>query len=285
MLKIIEKTKLWFAISIIFIIIGFVNFAARGLNYGIEFTGGSLVTLKIEKEFKIEDVRNIAVKYDSEAIVQPVEEDEVTIRSNNLTDEQIPQMVSEIKDKYQLKESPLVTSDRIEPSIGKEFRKSAIISMIVAAALMLLYITVRFEFKFGASAIVALMHDVLVTISIYSILQIPLNSSFIAAILTILGYSINDTIVVFDRVRENKKMGRYKDYATLTNASITQTMSRSINTVLTTLFTITSIYILGVSAIKEFALPIIIGILSGTYSSIFIASPLWVLLKKNEKYA
>lgn len=285
MLKIIEKTKIWFAISIIFIIIGLVNFAFRGLNYGIEFTGGSLVTLKIDKEFKIEDVRDIAVKYDSKAIVQAVDKNEVTVRSNNLTDEQIPKMVSDIKDKYKLKDSPLVTSDRIEPSIGNEFRKSAIISMIVAAALMLVYITVRFEFKFGVSAIAALIHDVLVTISIYAILQITLNSSFIAAILTILGYSINDTIVVFDRIRENKKMGRFKDYATLANASITQTMSRSINTVLTTLFTITAIYIMGVSAIKEFALPIIIGILSGTYSSIFIASPLWVLLKKNEKYA
>lgn len=285
MLKIIEKTKLWFAISIIVILIGIINCAARGLNFGIDFTGGSVITVKIDAKYNIEDVRNIAVKYDSGAIVQAVEGNEITIRGNSFTDVQISQMVSELKDKYQLKDNPLLSSDRIGPSIGNELRKSAIISMLVAAALMLVYITIRFEFKSGLSAIAALIHDVLITISVYAILQIPLNSSFIAAILTILGYSINDTIVVFDRIRENKKLGRYKDYTTLANASITQTMSRSINTVLTTLFTITAIYILGVPAIKEFALPIIIGILSGTYSSIFIASPLWVLLKKNEKYA
>lgn len=285
MLKIIEKTKLWFTISLIIITIGMVTLAIRGLNVGIDFAGGTVVTIQIGKDFNVEDVRKIAEKYDKQAQVQEIQGNEVTIRGKEIEDAEVKQMFNEVKEKYQLKEDALRDSTRQGPSISKELKRNSIISMLVAAALMLVYITFRFEYKSGVSAIAALVHDVLVTVSVYALLNIPVNSSFIAALLTILGYSINDTIVVFDRIRENKKLGRYKDYTTLANASITQTMSRSINTVLTTLFTITAVYILGVPSIKEFALPLIIGILSGTYSSIFIASPLWVLWKKKEKYA
>lgn len=285
MLKIIEKTKLWFAISLIIITIGMVTLAIRGLNVGIDFAGGTVVTIKIGKDFNVEDVRKIAEKYDKQAQVQEVQGDEVTIRGKEIEDAEVKQMFNEVKEKYQLKEDAMRDSARQGPSVSKELKRNSVLAMLVAAALMLVYITFRFEYKSGVSAIVALLHDVLVTVSVYALLNIPVNSSFIAALLTILGYSINDTIVVFDRIRENKKLGRYKDYGTLANASITQTMSRSINTVLTTLFTITAVYILGVPSIKEFALPLIIGILSGTYSSIFIASPLWVLWKKKEKYA
>ncbi len=285
MLKIVEKTKLWFAISLIIITIGMVTLAIRGLNVGIDFAGGTVVTIQIGKDFNVEDVRKIAEKYDKQAQVQEIQGNEVTIRGKEIEDAEVKQMFNEVKEKYQLKEDAMRDSARQGPSVSKELKRNSVLAMLVAAALMLVYITFRFEYKSGVSAIVALLHDVLITVSVYALLNIPVNSSFIAALLTILGYSINDTIVVFDRIRENKKLGRYKDYGTLANASITQTMSRSINTVLTTLFTITAVYILGVPSIKEFALPLIIGILSGTYSSIFIASPLWVLWKKKEKYA
>ena len=158
------------------------------------------------------------------------------------------------------------------------------VSLAVAAVGMLLYITYRFEFKFGVAATAALLHDVLVVLAVYAIMQIPINTSFIAAMLTIVGYSINATIVIFDRIRENRGlMKKGTSLAELVNVSITQTMARSVNTSLTTLFTIGMIYLMGVSAIKEFALPLIVGIIAGTYSSVLIAGPLWAVWKSKEK--
>jgi preprotein translocase subunit SecF len=283
MLRIIEKTKILFTISAILIAIGMGAWIIKGLNFGIDFVGGTVVNIKIGKDFNVEDVRKIAEKYDSQAQVQKVEGNEVTIRSNKLNNDQIPQLFKDIKDKYGLDDKALRSTDTIGPSVGKELREKAILSSIVAIIGILIYVTFRFEFISGMSAIIALIHDLLITISVYTVFQVPVNSSFIAAVLTILGYSINDTIVVFDRIRENKKLGKYRDYVTLANASITQTLARSINTVLTTLFTITAIYILGVPSIKEFAFPLIIGIISGAYSSIFIASPVWVLWMNKAK--
>lgn len=284
MLKIVERKWLWFGISIALILIGIVGFAINGLNLGIDFKGGTMVSIGIGKEYNIEDVRTIVSKYDPQAQVQAITEgNQVSIRSNSLSDTQVSEMFNEIKTKYQLEDSALISTDRIGPSVGNELKKSAFIASIVAVIGILLYVTFRFEFKSGLAAVAALVHDVLITASVYAVFQVPVNNSFIAAILTILGYSINDTIVVFDRIRENKRLGRYSDTTTLINASITQTMARSINTVLTTLFTITAIYVIGVPAVKEFAFPLIIGIISGCYSSIFIASPLWGMFINKDK--
>lgn len=286
MLKIIEKWKIWFGISLIIIVIGMGSWLVKGLNYGIDFKGGTIVTIKIGKEFNVEDVRKIAAKYDPKADAREVLEGyEVEISSDSLNDDQIAQLFKDVKEKYQLNDAALISTERIGPSIGKELRQKAIISSLIATLGILIYTTLRFEFKSGVAAVIALIHDLLVMVTVYSVLQIPVNSSFIAAMLTILGYSINDTIVVFDRIRENRKIGKYKDFTTLADASITQTMARSINTVLTTLITITAVYIFGVTSIKDFALPLIIGIISGCYSSIFIASPIWVLWEKKGKIA
>jgi preprotein translocase subunit SecF len=284
MLKIVEKSKIWFAISTVIIIIGLFALATKGLNLGIDFKGGTVVDIKIGKQFNVEDVRQIATKYDQGAQVQQVESDEVTIRSNSLTDEQIPQLFGDLKAKYGLNDDALRSTERIGPSIGQELRKNALISTLLALVGMLIYITVRFEFKFGMSAMIKLVHDLLITVAVYAVFQIPVNSSFIAALLTILGYSINDAIVVFDRIRENKKLHKYNDYVTLVNGSLTQTMARSINTGMAVIFALTCLYIFGVSAVREFALPILIGIISGLYSSIFIASPLWVIFAKKQKF-
>lgn len=286
MFKIVERWKLWFSISLIIIIIGVGTWLIKDLNYGIDFKGGTVVTIRIGKDFNVEDIRKIAAKYDPKASAREIlEGKKVEISSKDFTDDQIAQLFNEIKAKYQLDDTAREATKRIGPSIGKELRQKAITSSLVATLGILIYTSFRFELKSGVAAIIALLHDLLVMVSVYAVLQIPVNSSFIAAMLTILGYSINDTIVIFDRIRENRRLGKYKSFAITADASITQTLSRSINTVLTTLFTITAVYIFGVPSIKDFALPLIVGIISGCYSSIFIASPIWVLLEKRGKIA
>lgn len=285
MLKIIEKTKIWFTLSLIIIFIGLGFLGTKGLNYGIDFKGGTLVTIQMGSDFnqkQKEQVDKIIKKYDPNATSNIANKTQIDIKSNSLTSDNISKMFSEVQKKYKLKDKDLVSQSNVGPSIGKELKNKAVKSCIIAAIAMLIYIGVRFEFKFGVAAIVALLHDVLITIGVYAVFQIPVNSPFIAAMLTILGYSINDTIVIFDRIRENNKKLRGKSIEELTNTSINQTITRSINTVVTTLFTIASVYIF-VPAVRDFAFPLIIGIVSGAYSSIFIASPVWVLLKKKKK--
>ena len=283
-LKIYENRKVFYGISIVLIMIGMISWAVKGLNYGTEFRGGTLIDIKINADYNIEDIREIANKYDDKADARAVEGKEVNITSSTLKPTEINRLVADIKAKYPKAE--LMESNNIGPSVGKELRQKALISSIAAVIGILIYITLRFELKSGLAAIVALAHDVLITVGVYAVFQVPVNSSFIAAILTILGYSINDTIVVFDRIRENKSYGRYKNNpGMLIDASITQTMARSINTMMTTLFTITAVYVLGVPSVKEFAFPLIIGIISGGYSSIFIASPLWVTCEGKKKFA
>lgn len=283
-LKIVENTKIWFTLSGIIIAIGIIAFAHfGGLNQGIDFKGGTMIEMSIGQKFQIEDVRKIAIKYDKDFIVQEVQGNQISMRSSILTDAAQAKLVKEIEEKYKLTGKALISSQRIGGTIGKELRQSSLISAILSILAILLFVTIRFEYRSGVSAVVALVHDLLITLSVYAVIQIPINSSFIAAILTILGYSMSDTIVVFDRIRENRKLGKHKDYGDLVNTSITQTLTRSINTVLTVLITITSLYIFGVQAVRDFALPLIIGIVSGCYSSIFIASPLWVIWMKSEK--
>lgn len=285
-LKIIEKTKIWFGISLAIMLLGLVFIVKDGLNYGIDFKGGTLVQINMNKEFDKNEVEKILKKYTNDYTTNEARDDndnvQLEIRSNSLKDEQIKPMFNEIKDKYKLKDVDLLVQRRIGPSVGKELRQKAILSLLIANAAMFIYVGFRFEFKFALSAILALVHDILITVSIYAIFQIPLNSSFIAAVLTIVGYSINDTIVVFDRIRENSKRNRKASEVEIANISITQTMSRSINTSLTTLFTIASVYIF-VPSVREFALPLLLGIICGAYSSIFIASPLWTIFKRKGK--
>lgn len=282
MLKIIEKTKLWFSASLIVILIGMGFIATKGLNFGIDFKGGTQLVIEMGKDFQKPEVDEIIKKYDTSALTNKIENTKIEIKSNSLTDENSKKMLEELKQKYNLNEKFIESQDYIGSSIGKESTNKAYIALLVAVAFMLLYVGLRFEFKFGAAAILALVHDVLITLSVYAIFQIPVNSPFIAAILTIIGYSINDTIVIFDRIRENQKNMRRKSIEEVANISITQTMRRSINTSLTTLITIVCVYIF-VPTVRDFSFPLIIGIATGTYSSIFIASPIWVLLKKKNK--
>ncbi|MEA4963513.1 protein translocase subunit SecF [Lutispora sp.] len=284
--KFVENKKIWFSISIIIIAIGLIfTFINGGLNFGIDFTGGATIQAKIGKTFEVSEIRAIMDKYDKEATVTYAGEarDEVVIRTKlALDDANRKAILDSFIEKYGITTGN-INFETIGPAIGNELKKQALWALVLANIGILIYISFRFEWKFGLAAVIALIHDVIMMIVLYGVTRIPVNSSFIAAILTIVGYSINNTIVIFDRVRENLKNVKKIDDVQLVNESISQTLSRSVNTSLTTLLTVLALYILGVPAIKDFALPLIAGILAGTYSSIFISGPLWIILKGNSK--
>ena len=262
-LHIAEKKKIWFAIVAVCMIVSIGSICIRCLNYGIDFVGGTIITMDLHTKFDTTETRTITDKYDKYA--------EITYAGDGQT--QI--VISTQKD--------LSTVDTVTPTVGSEMTKNAIIAVAIAIVLMLIYIWLRFELFFGISAVLALVFDMVNLIGFYSLFQIQVNTPFIAAILTILGYSINDTIVVFDRIRENQRMGLYTlDKNMLVNVSVTQTIKRSIYTVVTTLLAIVSLYIFGVTEIQNFALPLIVGIISGCYSSIWVASPIWLVLQEKK---
>ncbi|SNS33877.1 protein translocase subunit secF [Anaerovirgula multivorans] len=284
-MKIIENKTKWFSISAIIIVLGLVLAIINGMNFGIDFTGGSLMEIELHQQIEVAEIREIINQYDTNANISLLGPDRtiVQIRTINDFDSQVrAEIFNQFKEKYDLPENEPLRAEQFGPAIGKEIQNRAFLSMIISAIGMLIYITFRFELRFGLAAIAALLHDILVVVAVYSIFRIPVNSPFVAAMLTILGYSINDTIVVFDRIRENLKTMKKSNFAQVANDSITQTITRSINTSLTTLVTIVALYILGVEQIREFALPLIAGVLSGTYSSIFIAAPVWVMLKEKQ---
>ena len=282
MIKIIEHKKIWFSISIIIIVIGFLFVSIRGLNIGIDFQGGTEITMNFGHEFNKADVDNIIYKYNPDAITTTANNGtELDIKATNFSTEKTNEMIKEIESTFNLSSDALVSQNEIGPSIGQQLTKGAIIALSIAVICMLIYVAIRFEFAYGISAIIALAHDALITISIYAIFNIPVNTPFIAAILTVIGYSVNDTIVIFDRIRENRNKMNGESFDSIANKSLSQTMSRSINTTLTTLTTIVAMYIF-VPSIRDFAFPLIIGIVSGGCSSIFIATPVWCVIKNRK---
>ncbi len=290
-MKVIERTKIWYTISIAIILVGAAFLIFRGMNFDIEFAGGTMVQIDIGQEFDARsDIEPIVreITGDTNPQVQKVSgtggATQVSIKVKEITTEQIDQLYTAIAEKYGLDtvdNANLVSHSSISPTVSGEMQKTAVIATSVAALLMLLYITFRFkDWRFGLSSIIALLHDVLIVMAMYAIFQIPVNNTFIAAILTIVGYSINNTIVVFDRIRENTRLYRQDQLNQLCDDSIMQTLSRSINTSLTTIVMVLVLFILGVQSVRWFAFPLLVGFLAGTYSSIFIASPTWVLLKR-----
>jgi preprotein translocase SecF subunit len=207
-----------------------------------------------------------------------VDNTQIEVRSQSLSTETIDELVEQIQEKYSLKEDSIITLDEIGASIGRELTEGGVKAVVIAAALMLVYISFRFKKNYGFAAILALVHDIFFLIAIYAVARISVNTPFIAAVLTILGYSINDTIVVFDRVRENKKLHPGLSNKEIINLSLSESFSRSVGTLLTTLFTILSVAIF-VPQIRDFALPISIGVMVGGLSTFFVASPFWISLE------
>lgn len=283
-MDIIKNKKIFAFFSLSIIIVGLLMFFIKGLNYGIDFTGGTLVQINAGRFISVDEMKEIIDEYDKNASIlhAGAEKHELIVKSTlDFSNDTINNIIDEITEKYNIDKNNF-QSEKFGPFMGREIRNKAFLSIVIAAILMLVYITWRFEFYSGVAAIVALVHDVLIMLAVYSILRIPVNSSFIAAILTVLGYSINDTIVIFDRIRENTKLYPKESVNDLINNSIKQSLRRTINTSLTTLFAVLVLYVLGVEDVKVLALPLILGIIAGTYSSIFIASPLWYNLKERK---
>ncbi len=282
MFNIVTHRKIFFAISIIILLIGAVCFAINGLNTDIDFTGGTAIYVDLGTAYDEAAVRECvdAVEGVTVSSVQKTDDNGALVKTTAIDSELRTKVTDALKAKFE--NSTVMSVDNVSASVGQELWSNAALSICIAAILMLIYITFRFEVLSGISAILALIHDMLMMIAIYAIFRFPVNTSFIAAILTILGYSINATIVIFDRIRENTRFLKKETFGDVVNKSIWQSMGRSINTSVTTLLTIVMVYILGVPSIKDFALPLIIGIVAGTYSSIFIAGQFWVLFKGNK---
>lgn len=278
-MDIVGKSKLWYTIASIIIIIGLLFTVFRGLNFGIDFQGGSLLEFSFEQHVSNEDIRKVlsGLDFAQEAVIQQSEEEGiqgVLIRTKELTPQEIMEIETALKEEYPSTET--LRTDMVGPTIGKELRVNAILALLIASIAIIIYISFRFEFRFAIVAIIALLHDVLVTIGLFAILGKEVNTPFVAALLTIIGYSINDTIVIFDRIRENLKLMPRKPFEEQANTSIVETLPRTINTSITTLTVVLAIYIFGGASIKTFMLALFIGMFAGTYSSIFIASPLLV---------
>ena len=292
----IGKRAVFFAISGILIAAGLISMGihkaseGRTLNFGLDFMGGTSTTADFGKDMTIEEIESDVIPYiekiTGDADVQATKVEgttQITIKTRTLDLDERQAMQDTMVNDLGVDEST-ITSQSISSTISGEMRTDAIKAVIVACIFMLLYIWFRFkDIRFATSAILALVHDVFVVLTVYAVLRISVGNTFIACMLTIIGYSVNDTIVIFDRIRENLagKVGKLKaeDLKEVANRSLTQTLSRSINTSITTFIMVVMLYILGVSSIREFALPLMAGLVCGAYSSICIATELWYVMK------
>ena len=288
MYKIIGKRRSFFVVSLVIIVLGLISLATRGLNLGIDFTSGTLVQLEFEESItasEIEEVlgtsevANLGVERYS---VRTGEDGRIAfIRTDSLTpfaqNEMVNILRAEIGDLREL------SIDKVDPVIGGELVRRALIAVVIASLAVLAYVAFRFEYRFGVSAVAALVHDVLIVLSIFSITQVEINSPFVAAILTVVGYSVNDTIVIFDRIRENLRRTKTKSFEELVDISINQTLVRTLYTSVTTLVVVLSLHLFGAEAIRDLTLAFLIGVLVGTYSSIFVASSIWVEWREKDR--
>lgn len=277
----LKGTKYWRIIAASVLAIGIIFTATKGLNMGLDFTGGTRLVMEIGSDFDKEVVDTIVKSNDTNAITQKVDGTQIEVRSQKLTTESISPLVKEIQAKYTLTNDSIIKLDEIGASVGKELTVNGFKAVIIAVIFILAYVSLRFKKNYGIATIVALIHDILLTLAVFAIFSVPINTPFIAAMLTILGYSINDTIVIFDRVRENLKLHPGLSSRELITLSLNQSFMRSVGTLATTLFTIVSVVIF-VPQIRDFAVPISIGVFLGGISSIFIACPLWISLEKRK---
>ena len=286
-----SKRKIFFTISAILIVLSILSLFVRGLNFGIDFTGGTTIQFDLNETkytAKVEDqIRDIVKDYvkKGDITIQRTGETGVSVKTVELTNEQSEKLIEAIKKEFNLEQKHILANDKVSGSVSGRLIADSLKAIALAIVLMLLYITWRFDFQSGTSAVVALAHDVIIMLGFYSIFQLNVSTSFIAAILTIVGYSINATIIVFDRVRENIRFMKKATPDEIADEAISNSYYRAINSSVTTLLTIGVLYVMGVDSIKEFALPIIVGLVAGTYSSLFIAGPFWAWWKNGKKKA
>ncbi|MCX8130226.1 MAG: protein translocase subunit SecF [Clostridia bacterium] len=300
MIDFYSKRKYFFVFSILLMLSGLAGILINGLQLDIQFQGGTLLQIEMSDEkYETADIETtlgkaIGKKFTAQKM-QTYNPDDAKKKINmlqlrlskedTLTGEQMNQVVDILKKDYKVKQDAQMQIQSVAPFIGEEMLRKGVLAAVIASILIVIYVWWRFSVISGLSAAVfanlALLHDGLVMFAVYTIFKLPLNESFLAAVLTILGFSINDTIVIYDRIRENTKMLRKLPYSQLVNTSVTQTMARSINTTVTVMISVVTLYIFAsinnIQSVKEFSFPLIVGLLSGTYSTIFIASPLWAM--------
>ncbi len=278
----IKLRKIWYTLSIVILIPCIISLFMQSLNQGIDFTGGTLLDLKFSNPATIEQVRGVLNEFELEgASIQQSSEDSFLIRTRELNEEESQGLISKLNS--ELSEVTVLRDERVGPVMGRELIMKAFQALALATVLILIYVAWRFEFKQGIAAIIAVLHDVVIVVGVFSILQFEVDSSFVAAVLTIVGFSLMDTIIIFDRTRENihlKKKG--EALGDIVNRSLWQTMSRSINTTLAIVILLLALLVFGGVTVRHMVLALMIGIISGAYSSIFIAAPLWYDFKSLE---
>lgn len=275
--------KFFYIFSAVVIIASLVSFALFGFNYGLDFSGGNLFQIKFDnKAVDSQQVRNVLGQFSLEnSSIQTGGDGSFTIKMVDIDQSKQEQILKSFTDK--LGKYDLLRSEKVGPVIGSELRRAALLALALASVLQIIYITFRFDFKMGLAAVLALMHDVIVQVGFFAIFRFEVDSAFIAAVLTVVGYSINDTIVIFDRIRENvRNRKRGEDLAVTIDNSINQTLTRSINTVLTVIFVLVALLVLGGETTKTLSLALLVGVTCGCYSSICVASPLWYDMKPEE---
>lgn len=280
----VGKRKLFFLISGVLLLAGILSLFIAGLNLGIDFVSGTRLDIQIDEPFTVEQARDILEQ-------QGIEDAQIRVGGNddNFAIVNVPmtlnnEQVIDIREAFQAEYGEQVDLQEqvVSPVIGRELARNAVIALLLASVGICIYVAVRFEYRFAVAAILALFHDALFTVGMFSILQIEVDLTFIAAVLTIVGYSVNDTIVIFDRIREHLKVVKIKEFQDLkdvVNVSIQETLVRSINTGITVLFTAAALFLFGGETIANFSLALLFGLTIGMYSSIFIASPLWATWK------
>lgn len=283
--NIVKKRYWWFALSLLIIIPGIISFIMQGLNLGIDYKGGTMLDVTFNKAVSQSAISDTMKSVGLEGPVQLSNGDTTAlIRTEALEEDKRNELLAALGSKVGEYDKASLKEDKVGPAMGQELTRNAVYALIIAMGMMIIFITIRFQFVFAISAILALFHDVLVVVGIFSLFRWEIDAAFVAAILTVIGYSINDTVIIFDRIRENEaKMKRADSYEEMVDKSIWQTMRRSVNTVVTVLIALFSIFIFGGESTKMFSLAMLIGVFSGAYSSIFVASQILLEIKTRMK--
>lgn len=282
--KFMKNRKKTYSLSLALVLIGVVSLFVQGLNYGIDFTGGSILEIRFDEEMSIDDLRGFMEDSELQYNIQEAGTNQFIVRTEEVSEEKGVQLLEDIEKNFGSME--INRNENVSAVVGDELTRNALLALGIAAVLMVAYITFRFEFFFGISAVLGLLHDVMIIVGVFSVFQIEVNSAFVAALLTTVGYSINDSIVIFDRIRENLSKRIKGGNSVIVDLSVNQSVVRSLSTTAVLVLVLLSLIILGGETIQDFVLAMLIGSLAGVYSSIFICSPLWadmVAFKKKQR--